>query len=171
MGHYSFDRKSIFDSLIEADDFDDVEKFDFIKSVIVNTDLLENDCAGFMDSELSFIVPTPVYELCHEELLTIIWMAKYAKSCFLPEVWICYVREYDGKCFKCVGRARLHNSCSCIYCVAEIGQFYRHDDIDKFAELVNNDKNYCSSCRMALYEIEDVYHFDYSRTGICDYFK
>ncbi|AAY84020.1 ORF-89 peptide [Chrysodeixis chalcites nucleopolyhedrovirus] len=169
MGHFLIQRESIFDDLIESSvGFQDVDKFDFIKDIIVNTDVLERDCADFMDPNLEFNITAPIYELCHESLLKIIWIAKYGPNCFLPEFWTFFIRKYNGKCYKCDNRAQLRYPKSCNYCDSDIRQFYYHDDGIIFEELVNDDNNYCSSCRKALFDIVDVYQFNHSICR-CDY--
>lgn len=169
MGYFSIEQKSIFDTLIEAVGLQDVDKFDYVKDIIVNTDLLEKDCADFMDPEFSYNISTlPIYEWCHEELLRIIWMTKYRIDCFLPEFWIFFNIQYKGKCYKCDYRAQLYDPESCKICNAEAGRLYYHDDRDMLEKFVNDNKNYCISCRTALYNIVDVYNFNGSICG-CDY--
>lgn len=135
--------QSKFYTMIE-DGRENVNIFDYVMKIITKTDLLKNDTADFMCEEP--VLLTPVYKLCHEELLMLMWNTKYAESAFLPEKWRAVMVSRCNFC-DTLGLQRSEDT-------FRHHEVHDYDDVNKLWLLVFDRSNYCEMCRHALYDIE-----------------
>ncbi|ACZ63587.1 PrGVORF101 [Pieris rapae granulovirus Wuhan] len=138
---------------------ENAQSFDAVKNIILNSDLLKNDTDDFMLKPP--VLLTPIHELCHEELLMLIWNAKYARELFLPQRWaITYYKNLEtNECYKCSSDAQFFCVDKIITnCVNNCVKFnsFSSEDTDDLQTIVFDTDNYCVICRRALFNIINV---------------
>nr|AUF82036.1 hypothetical protein [Cryptophlebia leucotreta granulovirus] len=140
MGAYTLYNRPWFNTLTE------LESFETIFNIIVNSDALQNDNAQFMLEPPEMTLP--LHELCQAELHMLMWYIKYSKEEFLPQKWYFLFFINDARtCYECSNDVPDFHVSS---------QTYDNEDVEELKLELFNINNYCVKCKRALFDIFDM---------------